>query len=628
MLTQLDSFISPQTSRKQVSQSMGELRASNSNSRELNFADSLKQASNSRTDSKDILTKKNVNQSNSVTKDSPSKSITGSDNATSENNAVRGQEQKSVTNNPVDRQSDDKAVNGGPDSGNELPSTVDDAFNIENTLPANQELAVAPSSVNVVDVTISGQDVIDNQHNINTQEFVYVEPVAVEALSKQDSKILSVKSELIDSVEAVAIQDSSTYLGLHNGENTSSIISENEGLLNLDEVDYDTLDVSNDDVAEELIDSIILSLSDEKNIQPTADDVVSLDEKLKQIVQLANNGQIKTSMLNDLVPESSNEDGVDVSVTDESGSVNLSWILGEMSKQTTDSMRLDKGSIKVGQGDVLNTQGIISTSLDSVDQGASVTDLDIESQLDSDNSLFIASLKSDAKVETLLSNEFKLSSEKKLPQPDILTSIDEFVVAETADADNDFLKKSMLIETELDSLQTSTLDSKILTPLSTTSGSTAFTVTSQGAQVVPQSSLTMTVPPSDPNWPQEMQEKVRWLMKEGVQTAEIHLDPPELGSLTVKVSLDSDGASVSFSAATPQARDLLESQIQRLRELLAQQGVDLSKVDVNVSQGQHQNQDTGSDSKLANSSDLGAELDDAEDVNTSYINATGVDFYA
>ena len=99
-----------------------------------------------------------------------------------------------------------------------------------------------------------------------------------------------------------------------------------------------------------------------------------------------------------------------------------------------------------------------------------------------------------------------------------------------------------------------------------------------------QANLTMQVPPNHPNWSSEMGDKLIWMNRQGLQQAEIHLDPPELGSLTVKVSLDSDVASVSFVAANTQVKDLLEGQVQRLREMMAQQGVELAEVDVNVSQ--------------------------------------------
>ncbi|REG82936.1 flagellar hook-length control protein FliK [Marinomonas pollencensis] len=173
--------------------------------------------------------------------------------------------------------------------------------------------------------------------------------------------------------------------------------------------------------------------------------------------------------------------------------------------------------------------------------------------------------------------------------------------------------------------------------------SSAANITSRTAPAAPHlqtmntaQNLAMSVPPNHPGWAGEMSQKVAFVAQSGGHTAHIKLDPPELGSLTVKVSVDSDNnnAQVSFVAATPQARDLLESQIGRLRDMLAQQGMDLGNVDVGVSQqdasgGQYQ--DSG---EAAGRSHLGGFLADEEvddelpAQNISYISPSGVDYYA
>lgn len=145
--------------------------------------------------------------------------------------------------------------------------------------------------------------------------------------------------------------------------------------------------------------------------------------------------------------------------------------------------------------------------------------------------------------------------------------------------------------------------------------------------------LTMNLPPSHPGWANEIGQKVAWIARDGGHTAHIRLDPPELGSLTVKVSVDNDSnTQVSFIAATPQARDLLESQMSRLRDMLAQQGMDLSRADVDVSQ--QDTSGTQKDTEQNNSSNRNAlaSQDDIDDdlisSNVSYVSATGVDYYA
>lgn len=146
--------------------------------------------------------------------------------------------------------------------------------------------------------------------------------------------------------------------------------------------------------------------------------------------------------------------------------------------------------------------------------------------------------------------------------------------------------------------------------------------------------LAMSLPPSHPGWANEMSQKVAWIARDGGHTAHIRLDPPELGSLTVKVSVDSDSnTQISFVAATPHARDLLEGQMGRLREMLAQQGMDLSRADVDVSQ-----QDTSGAQDRANNRNNGssqsgvASSDEVDEEliakNLSYVSASGVDYYA
>ncbi|MCW4629375.1 flagellar hook-length control protein FliK [Marinomonas rhodophyticola] len=161
-------------------------------------------------------------------------------------------------------------------------------------------------------------------------------------------------------------------------------------------------------------------------------------------------------------------------------------------------------------------------------------------------------------------------------------------------------------------------------------GVAAATVVAQN----PQQNLAMSVPPGHPGWAGEMTQKVAWIARDGGHTAHIRLDPPELGSLTVKISVDSDSnTQVSFIAATPQARDLLEGQMARLREMLAQQGMDLSRADVDVSQqdtsgaqerGGYRNSGVNQGGLVANE-DLDNEL---VANHVSYVSASGIDYYA
>ncbi|ADZ92445.1 flagellar hook-length control protein FliK [Marinomonas mediterranea] len=151
-------------------------------------------------------------------------------------------------------------------------------------------------------------------------------------------------------------------------------------------------------------------------------------------------------------------------------------------------------------------------------------------------------------------------------------------------------------------------------------------------QAVP--SYIMSNVPNSPEWAGEMSQKVSIMKTDGIKTAHIHLDPPELGSLTVKVQVDHDGnTQVSFVASSHVARDAIESQLSRLREMLAQQGMNLDNVDVDVSSGGSQ---AGSTSKEGNgqgraSSGSGDDTNElGEDVRLYELHEEkqGIDYYA
>lgn len=85
-----------------------------------------------------------------------------------------------------------------------------------------------------------------------------------------------------------------------------------------------------------------------------------------------------------------------------------------------------------------------------------------------------------------------------------------------------------------------------------------------------------------PGMSEAVVDKVMWLSSQNLKSAEIQLDPAELGRLEVRIELNKDqAAQVTFISANANVRDQLEGQAHRLRELFAQQG--MNQLDVNVS---------------------------------------------
>ena len=82
-------------------------------------------------------------------------------------------------------------------------------------------------------------------------------------------------------------------------------------------------------------------------------------------------------------------------------------------------------------------------------------------------------------------------------------------------------------------------------------------------------------------WSEAVVDKVMWLSSQNLKSAEIQLDPAELGRLEVRVDIAKDQTQVTFASPHAGVREALEGQMQRLRDLFAGQGMNL--LDVNVS---------------------------------------------
>ncbi len=81
----------------------------------------------------------------------------------------------------------------------------------------------------------------------------------------------------------------------------------------------------------------------------------------------------------------------------------------------------------------------------------------------------------------------------------------------------------------------------------------------------------------------------------GVQTARLRLHPEQLGALTVEIQIEDGTAQVWFGTTTSQAQSAIEGSLPRLRELFAEQGIALTRTQVDAFAGQMGN--SGSDQR-------------------------------
>lgn len=137
---------------------------------------------------------------------------------------------------------------------------------------------------------------------------------------------------------------------------------------------------------------------------------------------------------------------------------------------------------------------------------------------------------------------------------------------------------------------------------------------------------------------QQLAEKVRWMVNSRNPSAEIRLDPPDLGGMQIKVNLSGDTAQVSFTVQSVVAKDVLDQAAPRLRDMLAQQGIELGQSSVQQDSQQQQGQENkdGTFAQTGTGNGLGQNVPDTDDeFATSIIEQRvsggalgGIDYYA
>ncbi len=124
-------------------------------------------------------------------------------------------------------------------------------------------------------------------------------------------------------------------------------------------------------------------------------------------------------------------------------------------------------------------------------------------------------------------------------------------------------------------------------------------------------------PVGQAEWGDKVMGKLSWLTARNMSVAEIHLTPPDMGPMEVKVRVQNEQANITVHAANPVVREQLEQQSHRLRDMLGEQGLNLSQFDVSDSPQQRSGEqesgeDQGTGGRGGSEESLLAEADEAE----------------
>lgn len=152
------------------------------------------------------------------------------------------------------------------------------------------------------------------------------------------------------------------------------------------------------------------------------------------------------------------------------------------------------------------------------------------------------------------------------------------------------------------------------------------------AKLPPQ--LTEAINIARPEFGANMKERMMVMMNKGIQSADIRLDPAELGQMQVKMSVENDVTSVSFVVQNSQAKELLEQALPKLKDMLAEQGIDLGEGSVHQEDKEQPqwdaSQDGNNNQQAAQSDESEQEVDPmvAQQVKIAGGSLGGIDFFA
>lgn len=93
---------------------------------------------------------------------------------------------------------------------------------------------------------------------------------------------------------------------------------------------------------------------------------------------------------------------------------------------------------------------------------------------------------------------------------------------------------------------------------------------------------TIAQPVGSAEWGEEIGNRISWMAGRSESRAELVLTPPQMGRIEVNLSVKGDQATASFISANPVVREVLEAALPRLREVLADAGIQLGQAQVSA----------------------------------------------
>lgn len=117
-------------------------------------------------------------------------------------------------------------------------------------------------------------------------------------------------------------------------------------------------------------------------------------------------------------------------------------------------------------------------------------------------------------------------------------------------------------------------------------------------------------------WASDFGQKIVWMAGNDKQSAQLTLNPPQMGPIEISLNINRDSATALFVSANPEVREAIESALPRLREMLASAGIELGQANVSEKsphqqQGGNDNPRQGASRWMADNAILGGDSGEA-----------------
>jgi flagellar hook-length control protein FliK len=156
----------------------------------------------------------------------------------------------------------------------------------------------------------------------------------------------------------------------------------------------------------------------------------------------------------------------------------------------------------------------------------------------------------------------------------------------------------------------------------------SMTPSTKAAEAAAPAVVNVPTPATAPEFPKELGVQISVLAKDGVQQAELHLNPADMGPISVQIALDGTQAQVNFGADSAATRQIIEGGLPELAAALRDAGFTLSGGGVHQ---QAQGRREGGDSSGNGGSGRGGasgDIDTPPQRINARVAAGGVDLYA